>query len=100
MDHDVLMFAQVMAVLVPSFVVVAATIVVSIRAISRSRLPPAPRPSRIDDDRFERLEQAVDSIAIEVERISESQRFAVKLLAERNADAAPEAGSSPHASGQ
>jgi hypothetical protein len=30
------------------------------------------------------MEQAIDSIAIEVERISEGQRFTTKLLAERN----------------
>jgi hypothetical protein len=30
------------------------------------------------------MEQALDSIAIEVERISEGQRFTTKLLAERN----------------
>lgn len=34
--------------------------------------------------RLERMEQAIDSIAIEVERISEGQRFTTKLLAERN----------------
>ena len=37
----------------------------------------------------ERLEQAVEAIAIEVERISEGQRFTTKLLAERR-DATPE----------
>jgi hypothetical protein len=41
----------------------------------------------------ERLEQAVEAIAIEVERISEGQRFTTKLLAERR-DATPETG--PH----
>ena len=35
--------------------------------------------------RLERMEQAIDSIAIEVERISEGQRFTTKLLAERTA---------------
>jgi hypothetical protein len=39
--------------------------------------------------RLERMEQALDSIAIEVERISEGQRFTTKLLAERNTAAAP-----------
>lgn len=34
-------------------------------------------------DRLERMEQAIDSIAIEVERISEGQRFTTRLLAER-----------------
>ena len=35
--------------------------------------------------RFDRLEQAVDAIAIEVERVSEGQRFVTKILAERPA---------------
>jgi hypothetical protein len=41
--------------------------------------------------RLERMEQALDSIAVEVERISEGQRFTTKLLAERSkpADNAP-----------
>ena len=39
--------------------------------------------------RLERMEQALDSIAIEVERISEAQRFTTKLLAERNNQAVP-----------
>jgi hypothetical protein len=34
--------------------------------------------------RLERMEQALDSIAIEVERISEAQRFTTKLLAEKS----------------
>jgi hypothetical protein len=33
-------------------------------------------------DRMERMEQAIDSIALEVERISEGQRFTTKLLSE------------------
>jgi hypothetical protein len=39
-----------------------------------------------DDDRMRRLEQAVDSIAIEVERISEGQRFLTKLHSEKQAE--------------
>ncbi len=37
----------------------------------------------VDDDRMTRLEQAVEAIALEVERISEGQRFTTKLLADR-----------------
>ncbi len=37
--------------------------------------------------RFERMEQAIDAIAVEVERISEAQRFTTKLLAERGVPA-------------
>jgi hypothetical protein len=40
--------------------------------------------------RLERIEQAVDAVAIEVERISEGQRFTTKLLSDRAGDAAPE----------
>lgn len=38
--------------------------------------------------RLERMEQAIESIAIEVERISEGQRFTTKLLSERPTGAA------------
>jgi hypothetical protein len=36
------------------------------------------------DARLERMEQAVDAIAVEIERISEGQRFTTKLLSERS----------------
>jgi hypothetical protein len=35
------------------------------------------------EDRLERIEQAVDAIALEVERMAESQRFTTRLLTER-----------------
>jgi hypothetical protein len=36
------------------------------------------------DERLARVEQAVESIAIEVERISEGQRFVTKLMSDRS----------------
>jgi hypothetical protein len=39
-------------------------------------------------ERLARLENAVDATALEVERISEGQRFTTKLLAERSTGAA------------
>jgi hypothetical protein len=36
------------------------------------------------DSRFERLEQAVDAIALEIERVGEAQRYQAKLLTEAN----------------
>ena len=33
--------------------------------------------------RLERMEQAIDSIAVEVERISEGQRYTTKLLSDK-----------------
>ena len=50
-----------------------------IRAQQRS--PADPLAS--SDARLDRLEQAVESIAIEIERISEGQRFTARLLSER-----------------
>jgi hypothetical protein len=39
-----------------------------------------------NDPRLERMEQAIDAIAIEVERIAEAQRFQTRLLSERAQD--------------
>ena len=39
--------------------------------------------SPVTDHRLERIEQAIDAMAVEVERISEGQRFMTKLLSER-----------------
>jgi hypothetical protein len=36
-----------------------------------------------DDHRLERIEQAIDAMAVEVERIAEGQRFVTKLLSDR-----------------
>lgn len=45
---------------------------------------PAPRKADIQaEERMRRLEAGVDAIAIEVERISEGQRFVTKLLSDR-----------------
>lgn len=44
---------------------------------------PGAELSRATEARLERIEQAVDSIAIEIERISENQRFTTKLLNDR-----------------
>ena len=82
MNNDVLAFAQVMAVLVPSIVVLMTAGAVLNWFVRRSRKP-EPRLHTEDSLRLERLEHAVDAIAVEVERISEAQRFTTKLLAER-----------------
>ena len=53
-----------------------------------SRLERKPIASAVPTEltaRLERMEQAIDSIAIEIERISEGQRFTTKLLADRPA---------------
>jgi hypothetical protein len=61
------------AVIVKSSVDGVARIVAS----KRPRLPEGDSPS---DARLARLEVAVESIAVEIERISEGQRFTTRLL--------------------
>jgi hypothetical protein len=54
-----------------------------------------PRQAPIDKEsaqRLERMEQSMDAIAIEIERVSEGQRFVTRLLAERRDGAALGAG--------
>jgi hypothetical protein len=57
------------------------------KRIAAGSTPPTISPDTAA--RLERMEQAIDSIAVEVERISEGQRFATRLLAERESSAAP-----------
>ncbi|HWH52693.1 MAG TPA: hypothetical protein VN651_14180 [Gemmatimonadaceae bacterium] len=55
---------------------------------TRARRAAAPDLSRQLDEivaRIERLDGAVEAVAVEVERISEGQRFTTRLLAERPA---------------
>jgi hypothetical protein len=57
------------------------------RAFARriDRLSAQPRVPPEVNARLERMEQGMDAIAIEVERISEGQRFVTKLLSEGRA---------------
>jgi len=71
------------------FICVAVTVIgvpIARAFAKRMERGPLPGPSVSPEvqARLERMEQALDSIAIEVERISEGQRFTTKLLAERN----------------
>ena len=59
-----------------------------IRAWARrleARGAPTALPSREVVERLDRIERAVEAIAVEVERVSEGQRFVTKLLAEKPA---------------
>lgn len=82
MDGDVLMFAQVMTVIVASM---AGFVAIGLGARILWRWGSLTKPAEHappGDDRMVRLETAVDAIAIEVERISEAQRFMVGLLSD------------------
>jgi hypothetical protein len=76
-----------LAIILP-FILGLALIVPISFAIARRILRSAPK--RTDDvvtsdiaPRLNRMEQAIDAIAIEMERVSESQRFMTKIMAER-----------------
>ena len=92
MDPDIQKIAQLL-VMVSAFSTFVVTLAIVARfGFRKTRSTPSPaRESdpRIDESRFARLEDAVDSIAIEVERIAESQRFAAKLMAEQQRRSLP-----------
>ena len=75
---------------------VCAVVAISVVSIGRayvSSIEARKKPTRPDlspdvQDRMTRIEQAVDAIALEVERMSEGQRFTTRLLAERFGDQA------------
>jgi hypothetical protein len=64
---------------------IGSTIIKLRKSIREEQAIPAP----MSDDRMARLEAAVEAIAIEVERISEGQRFTTKLLSDSSRVTAP-----------
>lgn len=82
MDPDVISFAGVMLTIIVSIAGLA-VIYVGVRwGLGASKARELGN-SGLNDSRLEQLQQSVDSIAIEVERITEAQRFTAKLMAER-----------------
>lgn len=86
MDPQVGNFAAVM-VIIAGFATAMTALVLTIKIVVQ-KTKPKPVASewnapQIDEARFARLENAVDAIAIEVERMSEAQRFSAKLMSER-----------------
>jgi len=92
MNPDIERIAQLLVMVSAFSTFVVALSIVARFAFRKSSGIPAPNrdgDTRIDDSRFARLEEAVDSIAIEVERIAEAQRFTAKLMSERLPDRLP-----------
>lgn len=81
----VIMVAVISLSIAVSMIANAVARVVSARR--RKELPDASL-SRLED-RLERMEQAIDAIATEVERVAEGQRFASRLIAERQVEPKP-----------
>jgi chromosome segregation ATPase len=57
------------------------------RRLWRRSAPPAPVAAEAPNPRLDRIENAVEAIAIEIERVSEGQRFVTKVMTERSAPA-------------
>jgi hypothetical protein len=75
--------------------IVFGTSAATILSLAKMRMRASQRRNELSDpavdERLYRIEQAVDAMAIEIERMSESQRFTTKILAERlpSAEALP-----------
>ena len=76
---------QVTAISVLSIIFVAAPLVISmgVIAIRRAARPPAPQIPKDVSDRLQRMEQGIEAVAVEVERIGEGQRFVTQLMSDR-----------------
>jgi hypothetical protein len=83
-----MVFPHELVEIIQSVLVTVAVIALGIplmRAFTRrfvDRPPLTPVLSTNLENRLERIEQAVEAVAIEVERIAESQRYLTKVLAE------------------
>ena len=80
MDPDVITFAAICTTIVATIGCLVGIGVTARIFLMRAKRLAARAPA--DDERLLHLEQAVDAIAIEIERISEAQRFQTKLLSE------------------
>jgi hypothetical protein len=69
-----------------SMIAMAAAQMVSSRR--RNRELPDSSVARLDA-RLERMEQAIDAMAVEVERVAEGQRFTSRLLSEKQVERQP-----------
>ena len=64
------------------------------RRLERGSSPSLPQQTSPEVlSRLERIEQGVEAIAVEVERIAEAQRFSAKLMADQQRNALPHADS-------
>ena len=60
------------------------------RRYKRRGMPSVVKTSQESPERLERIERAIEAVAIEVERISEGQRFVTNLLADSRQPVIPD----------
>ena len=87
MNPDVLAFAQVAVIVVLLAGTLSAIVVGLVRGVSIK--PKGLQTPNAQNLQLEQLQQSIDAIAVEVERIAEAQRFSAKLLSERAERAEP-----------
>jgi hypothetical protein len=77
--------SQVTAIAILSIIFVLAPLAFAAAriAIRRAAHPPAPQIPKDVSDRLERMEQGIEAVAVEVERIGEGQRFVTQLMSDR-----------------
>ena len=73
----------VVCVAVITFGVSVCMIAAALSARARAKLKSGSVDTSGMAPRLERIEQSLESVAVEVERVSEAQRFTARLLAER-----------------
>jgi hypothetical protein len=79
MDGD-----QIRSIVVAALVCSTILVGLALQAwVSLRRLRNRPDASNDVAQRLERMERAIDSMAVEIERVGEAHRFTAKLLAER-----------------
>jgi hypothetical protein len=81
MDPDVISFAGVMVIIIGSIGALGYMGTALMRSFGRAKQPAALPPQRYEEQ-FAQLQQSIDAIAVEVERIAEAQRFSTKLLSD------------------
>ncbi len=81
MDPEVGNFVVVMIVIVGVVGCLAGIVMWTFRSFHKIRQPQFIQQPNFDQQ-LAQLQQSVDSIAVEVERIAEAQRFSTKLLAD------------------
>ena len=96
MDPDVLTFAVVIAIVTVAVALLTGIGVLAHRFVERTNRMPLRSSEPLDDVRLQRIEQALDTIALEVERLGEGQRFVSKLLVERRPELPASEPVAPH----
>ena len=76
---------QITGLGVVGIIFVAAPLVISMAliAMKRAARPPTPQLPKDVSDRLERMEQGIEAVALEVERIGEGQRFVTQWMSDR-----------------